>query len=177
MATYVFLVGVYVVGGLTCIPLLLLLIFCHAYLTQPIADSLKTASSHPSQEDHTVGKAVAKDELAGLPPGISPRGHEPDVAAGYFAVCRDYVPGGVNGKAPDRTSPASTVVATESPSVWFWGQGECRPSDWSMKCTSHDLPLTSITQDRRPLSPPPIIRLWVTTANGEPVDPLCVAKQ
>ena len=46
------------------------------------------------------------------------RGHEPDVAAGYFAVCREYVPGGINGKPPERTTPAGAVIAAESPSVY-----------------------------------------------------------
>ena len=40
------------------------------------------------------------------------------MAAGYFAVCREYVPGGVNGKPPERTTPAGAVIATESPSVY-----------------------------------------------------------
>ena len=46
------------------------------------------------------------------------RKHDTDVAAGYFAVCREYVPGGVNGKPPERLSPAGEVVANESPSVY-----------------------------------------------------------
>ena len=40
------------------------------------------------------------------------------MAAGYFAVCREYVPGGVNGKPPERTTPAGEVIAPESPSVY-----------------------------------------------------------
>ena len=45
--------------------------------------------------------------------------HEADVAAGYFAVCREYVPGGVNGKPPERSTPVgSTPVASPSPSVY-----------------------------------------------------------
>jgi hypothetical protein len=114
MVTYVSLVVVYVVGGLTFLPLVLLILFCHAYLTQPVVDPSETTTRHSSEKDHTAEKAAAKDELAGLPPGVSPRAHEPDVAAGYFAVCREYVPGGVNGRAPERTSASSSVVATES---------------------------------------------------------------
>lgn len=45
--------------------------------------------------------------------------HEADVAAGYFAVCREYIPGGVNGKPPERTTPiGSTTVSAASPSVY-----------------------------------------------------------
>lgn len=32
--------------------------------------------------------------------------------------CREYVPGGVNGKPPERTTPMGSVVAMESPSVY-----------------------------------------------------------
>lgn len=50
---------------------------------------------------------------------ISRAGDGLDVAAGYFAVCREYVPGGVNGKPPERTTPAgSTVVQPKSDSVY-----------------------------------------------------------
>ncbi|KAH0607461.1 uncharacterized protein H6S33_002495 [Morchella sextelata] len=41
-----------------------------------------------------------------------------DVAAGYFAVTREFVPGGVNGKPPERTSPAGkSIPVNDSPSV------------------------------------------------------------
>ncbi|KAF1958745.1 hypothetical protein CC80DRAFT_407983, partial [Byssothecium circinans] len=46
------------------------------------------------------------------------REHVPDVASGYFAVCREYVPGGINGKPPKRTTPTGSAVVTESPSVY-----------------------------------------------------------
>lgn len=46
------------------------------------------------------------------------RTDDSDTFAGYFAVCREYVPGGVNGKPPDRTTPAGAVVSMESPSVY-----------------------------------------------------------
>lgn len=33
-------------------------------------------------------------------------------------MCREYVPGGINGKPPERTTPAGEVVGMESPSVY-----------------------------------------------------------
>jgi len=61
-----------------------------------------------------LGLGLDEDILDKLKRGT----HIPDVCAGYFAVCREYVPGGVNGKPPDRTTPAGAVVSMESPSVY-----------------------------------------------------------
>ena len=110
----------YVLGGLTFLPFLFVLVLVHAYLTfptrDPSASSGNTAGSlhRPSDDDRILFSGKKADALAEK----FQRSHEPDVAAGYFAVCREYVPGGVNGKPPERTSPAGAVIATESPSVY-----------------------------------------------------------
>ncbi|KAM6535640.1 hypothetical protein FALCPG4_005189 [Fusarium falciforme] len=42
-----------------------------------------------------------------------------DVAAGFFAVCREYTPMGINAKPIERSTPVgSTTVASPSPSVY-----------------------------------------------------------
>ena len=146
MLTFFALVAVYVVGGLTFVPLLVLALLAHAYVTLPVRDDdarrptarpapvVHPASldpgppgppgqpDPPGQPNHGSSQHD-KDRLpASLlhlvrPPG--PGAHVPDVAAGYFAVCRDYVPGGVKGRPPERTTPTGQVVlATESPSVY-----------------------------------------------------------
>ncbi|KLJ05611.1 hypothetical protein EMPG_10907 [Blastomyces silverae] len=113
-------VTVYILGGVTFIPLILSLILLHAHLTfpkrskhdkpdeDPRADSIR----HPTDDQFSLktGTDVLAEKFQ--------RAHESDVAAGYFAVCREYVPGGVNGKPPERTTPAGEVVAAESPSVY-----------------------------------------------------------
>jgi hypothetical protein len=44
---------------------------------------------------------------------------ELEVAAGYFAVCREYTPMGINAKPIERSTPlGSTTVASPSPSVY-----------------------------------------------------------
>ncbi|EEQ35255.1 hypothetical protein McanMca71_004870 [Microsporum canis] len=110
---------VYVLGGLTFIPLLLSLLVLHAYLTLPgSSDRDKEESVDPGglvrkgDDEYSLNSRTA--ELAEK----FQRAREADVAAGYFAVCREYVPGGVNGKPPERTTPAGEVIATESPSVY-----------------------------------------------------------
>jgi hypothetical protein len=72
-------------------------------------------STHGKNEDATsLGVGLDEEILKKL----KRRTDEPDTFAGYFAVCREYVPGGVNGKPPDRTTPAGAVVSMESPSVY-----------------------------------------------------------
>lgn len=110
---------VYALGGLTFIPLALSSIILYAYLTLPSApqppqscERVPDLVRQPTDDDFSLKSGT--DQLAEK----FHRTHESDVAAGYFAVCREYVPGGVNGKPPERTTPAGEVVAAESPSVY-----------------------------------------------------------
>ncbi|RDW63862.1 hypothetical protein BP5796_10364 [Coleophoma crateriformis] len=113
---------VYVLGGLTFLPLLLLAVLAHAYFTFPIrTDALLPTQGGPGsivQESddletlQTVKKTLAEKFRA-------PNSLEPDVAEGWFAVCREYTPGGVNGAPPERKTPVgSTTVSAASPSVY-----------------------------------------------------------
>lgn len=112
-------VYVYLLGGITFIPLVLGLTLLYAYYTLPEQKESDNASkADPSylvkEGDEKVVLKTGTDDLAEK----FHRKHESDVAAGYFAVCREYVPGGVNGKPPEKLSPAGEVVAAESPSVY-----------------------------------------------------------
>ena len=111
----------YIFGGLTFLPLVVLCVFLHAYFTFPIHDSsldpLKNSTEGVRSKDDDAYSIKSGRSLHDLAEKFQ-RGHEPDVASGYFAVCREYVPGGVNGKPPERTTPAGSVIAAESPSVY-----------------------------------------------------------
>ncbi|KAI9763534.1 MAG: hypothetical protein M1840_000442 [Geoglossum simile] len=112
------LLAVYIFGGLTFLPLLACLVLVHAYLTFPTrapvdSGDAKVPLQRPGDDESILRPGTGDFEKLGRP-----RGHEPDVAAGYFAVCREYVPGGINGKPPERTTPVGTVVVPESPSVY-----------------------------------------------------------
>lgn len=120
----------YLVGGLTLLPAALTLAWFLG--TTPVNSSRLDTASTGSDDTTTVGRdshgpSSDKDEdSANLGLGLDEaileklkgRAHAPDVCAGYFAVCREYVPGGVNGKPPDRTTPAGAVISMESPSVY-----------------------------------------------------------
>ena len=109
----------YLFGGLTLLPLLLAIVLLHAYLTLPSRQlSSISPTSDTLRDDKDDGRNLKSPaSIANIAEEFK-RTHEPDVAAGYFAVCREYVPGGINGKPPQRTTPAGAVVATESPSVY-----------------------------------------------------------
>ncbi|KAF2752036.1 hypothetical protein M011DRAFT_415115 [Sporormia fimetaria CBS 119925] len=113
--------AVYLLGGVTFIPLTLGLLFLHAFITQPVAGTKAEVQGKAGDKSYPDGSKNSDfDDAAfdGLPQELKTQAHVPAVAAGYFAVCREYVPGGINGKPPERTTPAGSVVATESPSVY-----------------------------------------------------------
>ncbi|KAJ9636914.1 uncharacterized protein PV06_08253 [Exophiala oligosperma] len=119
MGSLQWFLGVYLFGGLTFVPFLLGLLLIHAYLTLPPPN---VEHDPPIQDPALLArpeddKIAFKSETDTLVDKFH-RQHDSDVAAGYFAVCREYVPGGVNGKPPDKLSPAGEVVAQESPSVY-----------------------------------------------------------
>ncbi|KAL4816153.1 hypothetical protein BDW67DRAFT_191071 [Aspergillus spinulosporus] len=111
---------VYLLGGFTFLPLVLSLFLLYSYLVLPssspqaerVSDSAGPSIHRPNDDQFSLKSGT--DELA----EEFYRTHDTDVAAGYFVVCREYVPGGVNGKPPERTTPAGEVVGPESPSVY-----------------------------------------------------------
>ena len=111
---------VYVLGGITLVPLLAVLLIIHAYLTFPVRETpIEVPTRNGLMRDGDRADIV-RSASKSLEEKFQSRGsQESDVAAGYFAVCREYVPGGINGKPPERTTPTgSTVVTSPSPSVY-----------------------------------------------------------
>ena len=110
MASLTVLLTAYILGGITFLPIAFLVFFLYSYVTLPKA----RLGLQPREKDILT----KEDTNADLKEKLEKSSPEHDVAAGYFAVCRDYVPGGINGKPPDRTSPAGETIAAESPSVY-----------------------------------------------------------
>ncbi|KAK8102897.1 hypothetical protein PG984_016043 [Apiospora sp. TS-2023a] len=112
----------YLLGGVTFIPLVLATIFLHAYLTLPVRDHVQETQTDDGDSIVQPGDDTAdlkatlkgqKDELKSRPADAS------DMAAGYFAVCREYVPMGIDAKPIERSTPiGSTTVAAPSRSVY-----------------------------------------------------------
>jgi len=114
----------YLLGGVTFLPLLVVAVFAHAYLTLPPVDENADAprAAVGGDDDDLVQPG---DDLEPLKEAqkdtAKPRAthHEQDVAAGYFAVCREYTPMGINAKPIERSTPVgSATVAAPSPSVY-----------------------------------------------------------
>src|SRR5690242_17799920 len=99
-----FIIG-YFLGGITFIPLILgvaFLLFKDLLLPEIAAEKKRRL-------ENGIGlKRVGDEDPVFSTPEKEHRldrrssGHDGDVAAGYFAVTREWVPGGVNGKPPER---------------------------------------------------------------------------
>lgn len=114
----------YLLGGVTFLPLLVLAIFLHAHFTlprrqdadqggEPGADDLVQPGDDlaPLEAAQKETKDQAKSKAANL--------QDVETAAGYFAVCREYTPMGINAKPIERSTPVgSTTVAAPSQSVY-----------------------------------------------------------
>lgn len=117
MAGFLFTLFIYIVGGVTFIPLLICGILLHVHLTCPHINAVDPPAELLRDNDD---EEAVKDASAGLDEKFKVRGaQENDVSAGYFAVSREYVPGGVGAKPPERTTPTgSTTISSPSPSVY-----------------------------------------------------------
>ena len=112
---------IYVLGGITFLPLVVIAVLVHAYLTFPVRedtvfrDDEANAIVQPGDDVDAIKRAGTT-----LGEKFQPRsGHEADVAAAYFSVSREYTPNGINAKPPERNTPVgSTTVSAASPSVY-----------------------------------------------------------
>ncbi|PWW72958.1 hypothetical protein C7212DRAFT_360012 [Tuber magnatum] len=113
MSSFLSFLIAYLLGGITLLPLLLGLLFLYAYLTFPIVALNEPVPELKLDTDDNRLFRTDDEKL------VKRLNNSADVAAGYFAVTREFVPGGVNGKPPERTSPAgNTQPVSESPSVY-----------------------------------------------------------
>ena len=100
---------IYVFGGLTFLPFLAVASFAYFYHTSPVAhkqEGLITSA------DEAAGIVKTNDEKT-----LDRLKSEQDDAAGYFAVTREWTPGGINGRPPERITPmGATSIKGEEPS-------------------------------------------------------------
>ncbi|KAI0537514.1 hypothetical protein GGR58DRAFT_344310 [Xylaria digitata] len=119
MGSWTIFLLTYLLGGVTFIPLVIAAILLHAHLTFPIHNS---SSSVPTSDADSIvqpGDDMSDLESAQKEESRQKLLADSDVAAGYFAVCREYTPMGINAKPIERSTPVgSTTVAAPSPSVY-----------------------------------------------------------
>lgn len=113
----------YLLGGVTFLPLLVVVVLVHAHLTFPHREDADPTSKEPGHD----GVVQPGDDLAPLKAAQKelkeqakrPAIPESESAAGYYAVCREYTPMGINAKPIERSTPiGSTTVAAPSQSVY-----------------------------------------------------------
>ncbi|KAF2838981.1 hypothetical protein M501DRAFT_934282, partial [Patellaria atrata CBS 101060] len=122
MVTLTSFLTIYIFGGLTFLPLVCVALLYHAYLTCRIRDSAASNAKHKKPLPSELDKLKSLTDWDIGPIGLyqddlHSRRHS-DVAAGYFAVCREFIAGGVNGKPPERTSFTGSVAPTASSSIY-----------------------------------------------------------
>ncbi|KPM42277.1 hypothetical protein AK830_g4265 [Neonectria ditissima] len=123
MAGWTSLLVAYLLGGITFIPLALVSILALGFYTLP--DRSQTGSDKTYDADDIVLPGDDTSALDAVKEKASRDAAKPranndlDVTAGYFAVCREYTPMGINAKPIERSTPVgSTTVASPSPSVY-----------------------------------------------------------
>ncbi|KAL6893399.1 hypothetical protein GGI43DRAFT_413217 [Trichoderma evansii] len=122
MAAWTTILAAYLIGGITFIPLLLASVFLYGYYNLPYRRVLGI----PYDEDegdivHPGDDTTALDEAKRQRNNSDSKrsNTDIDVAAGYFAVCREYIPMGINAKPVERSTPiGSATVTPPSPSVY-----------------------------------------------------------
>ncbi|KAL7947758.1 hypothetical protein V8C42DRAFT_315487 [Trichoderma barbatum] len=122
MAAWTTILVAYLVGGVTFIPLVVAFIFIYGYNNLPYRRVLGIQDEpddgdivHPSDDTTALDEARRERNNS-----ESKRANaDIDVAAGYFAVCREYIPMGINAKPVERSTPiGSATVTPTSPSVY-----------------------------------------------------------
>lgn len=104
----------YFLGAITFVPLVLISILLHAHYSFPTRHDVDEKDNivQPGDDVAAIDTAKKDDSKVKETPHI-------DVAAGYFAVCREYTLMGINAKPIERATPmGSTTVAPPSPSVY-----------------------------------------------------------
>lgn len=125
METWKALIVAYVLGGITFIPLLIATVLAHAHYTFPHREDVDRAKDDQGNpivqpgDDTTALEATKKLRPESDEPKAGISKHNLDVAAGFFAVCREYTPMGNNAKPIERSTPiGSATVAPPSASVY-----------------------------------------------------------
>ncbi|RKF78121.1 putative PH domain-containing protein [Golovinomyces cichoracearum] len=110
---------VYMIGCFSLPLVLIATLFIHAYLVFPtqcaVHRKFRESLTLPSDDVDLINRSrkYVDEKLQ------SRDCDDSEVAAGYFAVSRDYIPGGINGRPPERITPmGSTPVSAPIQNVY-----------------------------------------------------------
>ncbi|KAI0487699.1 hypothetical protein F4859DRAFT_267430 [Xylaria cf. heliscus] len=119
MGSWIVFFLTYLLGGVTFVPLVVVAILLHAHLTFPVYDDASSVRTSDADSIVQPGDDTSELESAQKEESRQKLRADSDVAAGFFAVCREYTPMGINAKPIERSTPVgSTTVAAPSPSVY-----------------------------------------------------------
>ncbi|KAM5347094.1 hypothetical protein ACJ41O_010099 [Fusarium nematophilum] len=121
MAGLTSLLVAYLLGGVTFIPLVAISVLVYGFYSSPYRSDAGPAETSTDTDVVQKGDDITALEAARKAHKEEKHAHSSDldVAAGYFAVCREYTPMGINAKPIERSTPVgSTTVASPSPSVY-----------------------------------------------------------
>ena len=121
MAALLQFLFIYFLGGLTLLPLLVIVILYHAYLFLPVAGSdelfpekaalsavFEVENSDDLSEKPTKGSVARQDATS----------RRNTLTAGYFTVNREFVPGGISSRPSERINAAGAAIHNESLNVY-----------------------------------------------------------
>ena len=106
---------IYLLGGLTLLPLAIVVILCHAYVWLPVAYTNELCDANSGEINKTHD---SHDDAKERPETCSEPARSNMLIAGYFTVLREFIPGGFNSRPSDRVTSAGTVIHTESLNVY-----------------------------------------------------------
>ena len=106
---------IYLLGGLTLLPLVVTLVLCHAYLWLPVAYTYESCHEN-RREINKIHNLV--DDIKERPEPCNEPARSNILTAGYFIVLREFVPGGFSSRPSGRITSAGAVIHNESLNVY-----------------------------------------------------------
>ena len=107
---------IYIIGGVTLLPILIITFCVYSYYTLPRSQIEK--GKLKNNVGHGVNGGKDCDTITDQNDDIKCPSHDNNPAAAYFTVCREFFPGGVNFGNSERATIAGATISNESLNVY-----------------------------------------------------------